>query len=79
MVALEIIDPRPFSDDEVSATRSGSKISHNRRGKFVFGLAVQTQFGAEKSIPFFSPDRQNFVEYDISSLVDMAVSRQKKI
>ncbi len=79
MVTLEIIDPRPFSDDEVEATRSGlKKFPVTDEENFVFGLVVQTQFGVEKSIPFFSPDRQNFVEYDISSLVDTAVARQKK-
>ncbi len=79
MVALEIIDPRPFSDDEMGAARSGLKrFPITDEENFFFGLVVQTQFGAEKTIPFFSPDRQNFVEYDISSLVDTAVSRQKK-
>jgi ABC-type uncharacterized transport system involved in gliding motility auxiliary subunit len=79
MVTLEIIDPRPFSDDEVGAARSGLKrFPITDEESFFFGLVLQTQFGAEKSIPFFSPDRQNFVEYDISSLVDTAVVRQKK-
>jgi ABC-2 type transport system permease protein len=79
MVALEIIDPRPFSDDEMEAARGGLKrFPITDEENFFFGLVVQTQFGAEKSIPFFSPDRQNFVEYDISSLVDTAVARQKK-
>ncbi len=79
MVTLEIIDPRPFSDDEVEATRCGlKKFPVTEEENFVFGLVVQTQFGVEKSIPFFSPDRQNFVEYDISSLIDNAIARQKK-
>ena len=79
MVALEIIDPRPFSDDEVGAARSGLKrFPITDEENFFFGLVVQTQFGVEKSISFFSPDRQNFVEYDISSLIDTAVARQKK-
>ena len=39
---------------------------------------MQTQFGVEKTIPFFSPDRQNFVEYDISYLIDTAITKQKK-
>ena len=45
---------------------------------FFFGLVMQTQFGVEKTIPFFSPDRQNFVEYDISYLIDTAITQQKK-
>jgi len=38
---------------------------------------LQTQFGVEKVIPFFSPDRQDFIEYDISYLIDTAITRQK--
>jgi len=76
---LEVIDPRPFSDDEEQALRYGlRRFPITEEENFFFGLAIQTQFGVEKVIPFFSPDRQNFVEYDISYLIDTAVTRQKK-
>jgi ABC-2 type transport system permease protein len=79
MVDLEIIDPRPFSNDEVEATRYGlKKFPITEEENFIFGLVAQTQFGVEKAIPFFVPDRQSFVEYDISYLIDMAITRQKK-
>ncbi len=79
MVELEIIDPRPFSKEEEQALQYGLKrFPITREENFFFGLVVQTQFGVEKTIPFFSPDRQNFVEYDISYLIDTAVTRQKK-
>lgn len=78
MIELEIIDPRPFSDEEEQAIRYGlQRLPMSEEENFFFGLVVQTQFGVEKSIPFFSPDRQNFVEYDISYLIDTAVTRQK--
>lgn len=78
-VRLELIDPRPFSDEEVEALRYGLKrFPITEEENFFFGLVVQTQFGVEKTIPFFSPDRQNFIEYDISHLVDTAITRQKK-
>lgn len=78
MVDLQIIDPRPYSEDEVEALRYGLKrFSISEEENFFFGLVAQTQFGVEKVIPFFSPDRQNFVEYDISYLIDTAVTRQK--
>ena len=78
MVELEIIDPRPFSDDEVAAMRYGlQQYRITEEENFFFGLVVQTQFGVEKVIPFFSPDRQRFVEYDISYLIDTAITRQK--
>ncbi|MFB0524712.1 MAG: Gldg family protein [Phycisphaerae bacterium] len=78
MIDLEIIDPRPYSEDEVQALRYGlRRFSITEEENFFFGLVAQTQFGVEKVIPFFSPDRQNFVEYDICYLIDTAVTRQK--
>ncbi len=78
-VELEIIDPRPFSEDEVQALRYGLKrFPITQEENFFFGLVLQTQFGVEKAIPFFSPDRENFIEYDISYLIDTAINRQKR-
>ena len=78
MIDLQIIDPRPFSEDEVQALRYGLKrFPITEEESFFFGLVVQTQFGVEKVIPLFSPDRQSFVEYDISYLIDTAITRQK--
>ncbi|ODS33034.1 MAG: ABC-type uncharacterized transport system [Candidatus Scalindua rubra] len=78
MIDLRIIDPRPFSEDEVQALRYGLKrFPITEEESFFFGLVVQTQFGVEKVIPLFSPDRQSFVEYDISYLIDTAITRQK--
>jgi ABC-2 type transport system permease protein len=79
MVQFEEIDPRPFTNDEEDALKYGlRRFPITEEESFFFGLVVQTQFGVEKSIPFFSPDRQNFVEYDISYLIDTAITRQKK-
>lgn len=78
MIDLQIIDPRPFSEDEVEALRYGLKrFPITEEESFFFGLVVQTQFGVEKVIPLFSPERQSFVEYDISYLIDTAITRQK--
>jgi len=79
MVELEMIDPRPFSDEEAQALRYGlRRFSITEEESFFFGLVLQTQWGVEKTIAFFSPDRQNFVEYDISYLIDTAITREKK-
>jgi len=79
MVQLEVIDPRPFSDEEVQAIRYGLKrFSITEEENFFFGLVLQTQFGVEKIIEFFPPERQAFVEYDISFLIDTALTREKK-
>ena len=45
MVQLEVIDPRPFGDDEADALRYGiKKFPISEEENFFFGLAVQTQF-----------------------------------
>ena len=74
-----MIDPRPYSDEEAEALRYGiQKFPMTEEENFFFGLTVQTQYGAVKTIPFFAPDRQNFLEYDISYLIDTVTARQKK-
>ncbi|MBN1663558.1 MAG: Gldg family protein [Deltaproteobacteria bacterium] len=79
MLELEIVDPRPYSDEETEALRYGiRKFSITEEENFFFGLTVQTQYGTVKTIPFFAPDRQNFLEYDISYLIDTVTARQKK-
>ena len=79
MVELEIVDPRPYSDEEAEALRYGiQKFPMTEEENFFFGLTVQTQYGAVKTIPFFAPDRQNFLEYDITYLLDTVTARQKK-
>ena len=78
-VVLEVIDPRPYSEDEVEALRLGlRRFAITEEENFFFGLVVQTPFGVERVIPFFSPERQRFVEYDISYLIDTAITRTKK-
>ncbi len=78
MVTLQVIDPRPFSDDEQEALRYGlERFIITEEESFFFGLIVRTPFGATRTIDFFTPDRQNFVEYDISYLIDTVISREK--
>lgn len=78
-IELEVIDPRPFSEEEVDAIRHGlKKFALNEEENFFFGMVLETPFGVEKKIEFFSPDRQNFVEYDISYLIDTAITREKR-
>jgi gliding motility-associatede transport system auxiliary component len=78
-IDFQVIDPRPFSDEEQEALRYGLKryqITENEN--FFFGLVAKTQYGAVKSINIFTPDRQNSVEYDISYLLDTLISRSKR-
>lgn len=78
MINLEIIDPRPYSQEELAAIRYGlRRFSITEEENFFFGLVLQTELGVTKTIPFFSPDRETFIEYDISYLIDTAVNPPK--
>ena len=77
-IEFEQIDPRPFSDEEAQALQAGLKhFPLTKEENFFFGLVLQTEFGVTQTLPFFAPDRQNFIEYDISQLIDNAITRQK--
>lgn len=76
---LEILDPEPFSDAEdqaVAAGLSGRRL--NAEGEMgYFGLTAANSTDDRDVIGFFSPDRENFVEYDITKLVH-SLSNPKK-
>ena len=78
---LTVIDPEPFSEEEDQAAEYGLEAVHLSAGGDVvyFGLAAKTE-AAEKPaevIPFFQPDRQEFLEYDIARLLVQASQPQK--
>lgn len=75
---LSVIDPRPDSDDELDAVRYGLKRFRVGDESFFFGLAVVSEYGREATVPFFAPNRQPLVEYEISSAIYSAATATKK-
>jgi len=76
---LEVIDPRPFSDEEDEAVRYGiRRFQISEEEGFFFGLAAESELGKDNVIEFFEPDRQEFVEYDISKLISSVSSRDRR-
>lgn len=70
-IKLEIINPAPFSDDEDRAVGFGLQgVPVSQGGDTVyFGLAGSNSADKDEIIPFFQPDRERFLEYDITKLV----------
>lgn len=70
-IRLEVYDPVSFSDAEDQAVAAGLHgIPLNGSGEQVyFGLAGSNSTDDQETIPFFTPDREQFLEYDISKLV----------
>jgi len=68
---LHVVDPEPFSEDEDRAAEFGLQAVPLDRGgeQIYFGLAGRNSAGNSQAIPFFSPDQEEFLEYEISRLV----------
>ncbi len=78
MVKLKEIDPKTWSDEEQEAVEYGlERVPLNQDEVFFFGLVATTELGKVKTIKFFSPDRQEFVEYDISKIISELIQREK--
>jgi ABC-type uncharacterized transport system involved in gliding motility auxiliary subunit len=69
-LTLNIVNPRPDTPDEEKATASGltPQVAQQGGEQFFFGLVV-TQADQQKTIPAFTPQREQFLEYDLSKLV----------
>jgi len=71
-IDIDMIDPKPFSEEEDMAVDNLIKaVPLNEQGdKLYFGLSVSRQ-GSEKveSIRFLNPQREAFLEYDITKLI----------
>ncbi|WP_240046709.1 GldG family protein [Paracraurococcus ruber] len=68
---LEVFDPEPFSDLEDRAMALGLQgVPVDQSGEQVyFGLSGSNLVDDERSIAFFQPDRERFLEYDLTRLV----------
>lgn len=80
-IRLQIIDPLPFSDDEDRAVGYGLQgVPLNQAGEQVyFGLSGVNAADKEESIPFFQPERERFLEYDLTRLVYNLAEPKKKV
>lgn len=70
-IHLEFHTPEPFSEDEDRATAYGLQgVPLEDGGEHVFfGLQGTNLLDDERAIPFFQPERERFLEYDLSKLV----------
>src|SRR5579863_3525195 len=70
-IKLEFYDPEPFSDTEDRALAYGLQgVPLDQGGTQVyFGLAGGNLEDDERTVPFFQPERERFLEYDLTKLV----------
>jgi ABC-type uncharacterized transport system involved in gliding motility auxiliary subunit len=70
-VRLQFFDPEPFSDTEDRAMAYGLQgVPVDQSGQQVyFGIAGTNLLDDERTIAFLQPERERFLEYDLSRLV----------
>lgn len=78
---LTIIEPEAFSDAEDRAVASGLKgIRLNQEGETAyFGLAASNTTDNDAAIEFFTPDRERFLEYDLTKLINGLANPKKRV
>ncbi|MCK5878004.1 MAG: Gldg family protein [Candidatus Marithrix sp.] len=77
---LIFIDPEPFSESEDQAEGYGLQgvPIDDSNTTFYFGIAGSDSTNNENVIPFFSPNREEFLEYDLTKFVyQLAYPKQK--
>jgi ABC-type uncharacterized transport system involved in gliding motility auxiliary subunit len=76
-----VFDPEPFSDAEDRAVAAGLRgIRLNTEGETgYFGLTGNNSTDNDASIPFFSNDREPFLEYDVTKLIYTLANPKKRV
>ncbi|MEM7400886.1 MAG: Gldg family protein [Pseudomonadota bacterium] len=80
-IILNIVDPLPFSEEEDQAGAFGLQaIPVGATGENVyFGLAASNSVGDTEVLPFFQPQREQFLEYDVSKLLSTLSNPKKTV
>jgi ABC-type uncharacterized transport system involved in gliding motility auxiliary subunit len=80
-IQLQLLDPEPFSPTEDRAVSFGLQgVPLDQSGEQVyFGLAGTNSTDDQEIIPFFQPDRERFLEYDLTKLIHSLVNPTKTV
>jgi len=69
-VIVQEIDPEPFTEAEDQAQAAGLTGAPTDNGDTVyFGLVGTNRIDGKDVIPYFAPEREQYLEYDITSLI----------
>jgi len=69
-IILQEVDPEPFTPEEDEATANGLTGAPTDSGTAVyFGLLASNTVGDKEVVPFFTAEREPYLEYDLSALI----------
>ena len=80
-VEFAVFDPEPFSDAEDQAVAAGLRgVRLNQEGEVgYFGLVGSNSTDTDATIPFFTTDREAFLEYDLTKLIFTLANPKKRV
>lgn len=80
-IKLHIVDPEPFSEAEDKAAEFGLQAVPLQQGgdQVYFGLAGTNSVDDTQIIPFFPLDQEEFLEYEISRLVQSLAKPERPV
>ena len=80
-IMLNVVDPVPYSEEEDQAAAFGLQgVPIGNTGENVyFGLAARNAVGDVEKIEFFQPQREQFLEYDITKLIHTLTNPKKTL
>ena len=82
-LTLEAIDPEPFSEEEDRAVGYGLRGLPARAGQgqdlIYFGLVGTNSVDDEEVIPYFSPLRERFLEYDLTRMIHSLADPERPV
>jgi ABC-type uncharacterized transport system involved in gliding motility auxiliary subunit len=79
-IILEDVDAEPFTPAEDEASADGLSGAPTESGDTVyFGLVGSNTIAGREIVPFFSQDREPYLEYDITSLIYRLSTPQKPV
>lgn len=78
---LQVMDPEPFSEEEDRAVAYGLQgiPLDNGSTQFYFGLVGTSSTDEMEMIPFFQPEREEFLEYDLTKMIHTLANPKKKV
>lgn len=80
-IRLELVDPEPFSPEEDRAVGFGlSGVPITEAGDLgYFGIAATNTTDDRDVIPFLTPQREQFLEYDLTRMINNLANPKKKV
>jgi len=77
---LEIIDPKPFTEEEDQAVAEGiTAIPTDTGESLYFGLVGTNAVDGREVVPYFAAEREAFLEYDLTELIFNLVRLEKPV